>query len=103
MMKTKAKKFVMLLAAGLTIVTSSCKKGFETINTNPNGVIASLPENLLQPALYDVVSRNNTRALRLTHELMQVHVTVSDGDDIQRYLVRPSESDYECIPTGMCS
>lgn len=93
-MKTKSIKFGMLLAAGLSIVTS-CKKDFEKTNTNPNGVVAALPENLLQPALYDVVSRNNTRALRLTHELMQVHVTVSDGDDIQRYLVRPSESDYE--------
>ena len=37
---------------------------------------------------------NQTRALRLTHELMQVHVTTINSDEIHRYIIRPSESDY---------
>ncbi|GAB3924594.1 SusD/RagB family nutrient-binding outer membrane lipoprotein [Mucilaginibacter myungsuensis] len=93
MIKINTKKFALAFAVAITI-TTSCKKDFQQINTNPNGVVAALPENLLQPALYEVVTRGNNRAHRLTHELMQVHVTLSDGDDLQRYLIRPSESDY---------
>ena len=92
-MKIKYKSLLLFFATGM-LLTTSCKKDFQDINTDPNRSTAALPEALLTPALWDVVSRNNTRALRLTNELMQVHVTTSDGDEIHRYVVRPSESDY---------
>src|SRR5687768_2610369 len=80
--------------SSLALCLFSCTKDFKEINTDPNRSIASTPEALLAPALYDVVTRNQTRALRLTNELMQVHVTVSNSDEIHRYVIRPSESDY---------
>ncbi len=92
-MKTTYKSYTLLLLAGLSLV-SACKKDFKELNTDPNRSTAARPEALLTPALWDVVTRNNTRALRLTNELMQTHVTVSDGDEIHRYIIRPSESDY---------
>ena len=53
-----------------------------------------LPETLFATALHTVVNRNLNRAMRLTNELMQVHVTTSDADEIHRYVIRPLESDY---------
>jgi len=92
-MKNIFVRYILLLLTGLTLFVS-CKKGFSEMNTDPNRSTAALPEALLTPALWDVVTRNNNRALRLTNELMQVHVTTSDGDEIHRYVVRPNESDY---------
>ncbi|SOD12316.1 SusD/RagB family nutrient-binding outer membrane lipoprotein [Pedobacter xixiisoli] len=91
-MAIKLNKILVLITA--CILVTSCKSGFEEMNTDPNKSSAALPEALLTSSLWDVVSRNNTRALRLTNELMQVHVTTSDGDEIHRYVVRPGESDY---------
>ncbi|WP_222619800.1 MULTISPECIES: SusD/RagB family nutrient-binding outer membrane lipoprotein [Pontibacter] len=80
--------------AATCLATSSCTKEFEELNTNPNATEAATPSALLAPALHDVVTRNNNRALRLTNELMQVHVTILDTDEIHRYVIRPGESDY---------
>jgi hypothetical protein len=92
-MKTTYKAFCLILLSGV-LLNTSCKKDFKEINTDPNRSAAALPEALLTPSLWDVVTRNNNRALRLTHELMQDHVAISDGDEIHRYVVRPGESDY---------
>jgi hypothetical protein len=89
----KTKKFALVVTTALTLFTS-CKKDFQDINTNKYSVTNALPESLLTPAIYDVVSRNNNRALRLTNELMQDHVTINNGDEIHRYIIRASESDY---------
>src|SRR5688572_17643989 len=78
----------------VVLFLTACTKDFKQMNTNPNGLAAAKPESLLEPALYDVVQKNQTRALRLTNELMQIHVTVINSDEIHRYIVRPSESDY---------
>jgi len=92
-MKTKFNSFILLFAAAIVLATG-CKKDFKAINTDPNKSTDALPEALLTPALWDVVTRNNTRALRLTNELMQDHVSVSDGDEVHRFVLRPGESDY---------
>jgi hypothetical protein len=83
-----------LLAVALGGTLSSCTKDFEEVNTNPNTLPAVRPESLMESAIYSVVQANQTRALRLTHELMQVHVTVINSDEIHRYVIRPSESDF---------
>ncbi|MGV3510279.1 MAG: SusD/RagB family nutrient-binding outer membrane lipoprotein [Sphingobacteriaceae bacterium] len=78
----------------LTAALVSCTKDYQEINTSKDGVRATTPETLLTPALHDVITRNLNRAMRLTHELMQVHVTTSNTDEIHRYVIRPLESDY---------
>jgi hypothetical protein len=87
------KIFVVSLLSTAVITGTSCNKNFDKINTNPNTLPVTLPESLLEPSLYTVVSHNITRALRLTNELMQVHVTTVNSDEIHRYIIRPSESD----------
>lgn len=72
----------------------SCTKDFSELNTSKDGAKYTTPETLLGPAVHDVLKRNLNRCLRLTHELMQVHVTLNDGDEIHRYVIRPQESDY---------
>ncbi|WP_461487018.1 SusD/RagB family nutrient-binding outer membrane lipoprotein, partial [Pedobacter sp.] len=84
------------IIAALIITTSlvSCTKQFKELNTSKDGAKYTTPETLLGPAVHDILKRNLNRCLRLTHELMQVHVTLSDGDEIHRYVIRPQESDY---------
>ena len=81
---------ILVLFSGIV----SCTKDFKEVNTNPNTLSAVRPEALLETAIYATVQANQTRALRLTHELMQVHVTTINSDEIHRYIIRPSESDY---------
>jgi hypothetical protein len=90
----KIKIFTLTALAASCLATSSCTKDFEELNTNPNETVAATPASLLAPALHDVVTRNNNRALRLNNELMQVHATILDSDEIHRYVIRPGESDY---------
>jgi len=82
-----------MMLSGVGMI-SSCSKDFEKINTNPNTVSAVRPEALIEASIYDLVTKNQTRALRITNELMQVHVTTINSDEIHRYIIRPSESDY---------
>jgi hypothetical protein len=84
--------FSAFLLAGIGF--ASCTKDFTEVNTNPNTLSAVRPESLLESAIYATVQANQNRALRLTHELMQVHVTTINSDEIHRYIIRPSESDY---------
>lgn len=80
----------LLLATGLF----SCKKDFSEINDDPNRSAIANPETLIAPTIYRIVNVNQNRALRLNNELMQVHVTVINSDEIHRYVIRPSESEY---------
>lgn len=90
------KQFKITLAAILTagILFTSCTKDFKEVNTNPNTLPETRPELLLESAIYSVRNANQTREHRLVHEMMQVHVTVVNSDEIHRYIIRPSESDY---------
>lgn len=91
-MKLNIKVAAALLVSGIAM--AGCNKDFDKTNTNPNGVAFTTPESLVEDAVYDIVTRNQTRALRLTNELMQVHVTTVNSDEIHRYIIRPAESDY---------
>ena len=90
------KHLKITLAAILTagILFTSCTKDFKEVNTNPNTLPETRPELLLESAIYSVRNANQTREHRLVHEMMQVHVTVVNSDEIHRYIIRPSESDY---------
>lgn len=84
---------LLLLLSGLTALYS-CRKDFKEINKNPNASTTATPEALLGPALYGTVNNNLSRAMRLNNVLMQDHVPLSNNNDIGRYMIRPSESDY---------
>ncbi|MBO0360223.1 SusD/RagB family nutrient-binding outer membrane lipoprotein [Hymenobacter sp. BT186] len=84
----------LLLAAATLGPISACTDGFEEMNVNPNQNPNVVPETLLAPALTDLVKRNMDRALRLTNDLMQVHVARNDNDEVHRYVIRTAEADY---------
>jgi len=91
----KIRLLTWLLSAAVAVATlPACTKGFEEMNINPNQNPNVVPETLLAPALTDVVKRNMDRAMRLTNELMQVHVSRQDNDEVHRYVIRPAEADY---------
>ncbi|MCH7400311.1 SusD/RagB family nutrient-binding outer membrane lipoprotein [Belliella kenyensis] len=75
-------------------VSASCTADFVDMNINPNTSVVANPESLLAPTLHDLVWRNQNRAMRLTNEIMQVHVTTVDSREFHRYFIRPTESDY---------
>lgn len=95
-MKNKFKIYsTSLLVSAILVTTSSCKKDFKEINTNPNTSEFALPQALLAPAITNVVRANMNRSQRVTNELMQVTVNQGDQDGkIFRYEIRTSEADY---------
>lgn len=90
----KTCKISLLTILSAVVLLTSCSKDFKEVNTNPNALPETRPELLLESAIYAVRNANQTREHRLTHEMMQVHVTITNSDEIHRYIIRPSESDY---------
>jgi hypothetical protein len=83
--------YIMLL---FTAGMSSCKKGFEKTNTDPNGTPNALPQQLLAPALVNTVSANMLRNRNFNNELMQVTVDASDAEGrVFRYDVKRTWAD----------
>jgi hypothetical protein len=93
MKKIKLLAWLLLATTSLGAV-SACTDGFEELNVNPNQNPNVIPETLLAPALTDLVKRNMDRNMRITNELMQVHVSRQDNDEIHRYVIRTAEADY---------
>lgn len=91
----KYTSIIYLITALVCFSTSSCKKGFEDMNTNPNTSEHALPQALLAPAIANIVTANMSRSQRITNELMQVTVNMGDTDGkIFRYDIVKSEADY---------
>lgn len=85
------------IAAALLCSTlfTSCKDGFEEVNTDPINTPRALPQQLLAPALVGTVGANMIRNRNFNNELMQVTVSLSDGDaSVFRYEFRNSWSAY---------
>jgi hypothetical protein len=79
----------------LSTVLSSCDKGFEGVNTDPIGTSTTTANQLLAPALVNVLSANMLRNRNFNNELMQVTVDISDADGkVFRYDYRRNWSDY---------
>lgn len=79
----------------LAISLSSCEKGFNEMNTDPNGTPNALPQQLLAPALVNTVSYNMLRSRSFNNELMQVTVDASDSEGkVFRYDVKRTWADY---------
>lgn len=85
--------YILLLAFGVSL--SSCDKKFEEINTDPIGKGTTTPNQLLAPALVNVLYANMSRNRSFNNELMQVTVALSDAEaQVFRYDYRRSWSDY---------
>jgi hypothetical protein len=83
----------IILSAFTTLI--SCKKDFNEVNTDPIGKSATTPNQLLAPALVNVLQANMVRNRNFNNELMQVTVDVSDAEGrIFRYDVRRAFADY---------
>lgn len=88
---TKTALLLLLTVVGLT----GCKKGFEELNTDPIGRGAVQANQLLAPALVNVLHANMNRNRNFNNELMQVTVDISDADGkVFRYDFRRNWSDY---------
>lgn len=87
------RSFSLLVFVGL--MTASCTKNFEEINTNPNGVRYVSPDQLLPTTLIGSLNANMIRNRNFNNELMQVTVSSTDADGaVFRYDYRPNWSDY---------
>jgi len=85
----------MGIAFLLPFLMVSCKNNFEEINTDPVNTPNALPEQLLAPALVSTLNANMIRNRNFNNELMQVTVSISDGDaTVFRYEFRRTFSDY---------
>ncbi|MBB5395049.1 SusD/RagB family nutrient-binding outer membrane lipoprotein [Mucilaginibacter sp. AK015] len=92
-MKNNLKVIWMMMLC--VFIVTSCKKGFEEINTDPNGTPNALPKQLLAPALVNMVSYNLIRSRNFNNELMQVTVDPGDGEGkVFRYDIRRTLADY---------
>ncbi|MBA4139297.1 MAG: SusD/RagB family nutrient-binding outer membrane lipoprotein [Segetibacter sp.] len=79
----------------ISLVLSSCTKGFQELNTDPNTVPTELPSQLLGPALVNTVTLGMLRNRNFNNELMQVTVAPSDAEGtVFRYDFRSNWSDY---------
>ena len=77
-------KTVCLISAAAFF--TSCDKGFEEINTDPNRISTISPGTLLNPTLFELASFNMQKADDVTFDLMQVALNFpSPTGGIHRY------------------
>ncbi|HYE53666.1 MAG TPA: SusD/RagB family nutrient-binding outer membrane lipoprotein, partial [Chitinophagaceae bacterium] len=78
--------FYSLAVAAAITTASSCEKGFEEINTDPNRISVISPGTLLNPIIYEVASFNMQKSDDVTFDLMQVSLAFpSPTGGIHRY------------------
>lgn len=79
----------------VSMAMSSCTKGFEELNTDPNNIPDALPQQLLAPALVNTLTYNMIRNRNFNNELMQVTVNMSEAEgQVFRYDFRSNLADY---------
>jgi hypothetical protein len=77
-----------------SLVLSSCTKGFEELNTDPNNIPIAKPAQLLTPAVVGILNNNLLRNRNFNNELMQVTVDPSDAEGrVFRYDIRANVGD----------
>ena len=91
-MKTLLK--TSIICAALSLSMGSCTKDFVKMNTNPNESSAVSPQSLLAPTIYNIITANLDRNLRINNEFMQVTVTRNDNREFHRYEVRATETEF---------
>jgi hypothetical protein len=75
----------------IILISTSCTKDFEDINTDPNRPKTITPGVMLGQLQYRIVNSSMTASRRFTHELMQVDAPRSSpsGNGLHRYVVDP--------------
>ncbi len=93
-MKTILYKIVFAVVL-LSMLLTSCTKGFTDLNTDPNNTPVAKPHQLLAPALVGIMGYNMLRNRNFNNELMQVTVDMGDGEGkVFRYDYRFNWGDY---------
>jgi hypothetical protein len=85
----------VIMALAIAISFSSCDKNFKEINTDPIGLPTTSPNQLLAPALVNILSANMRQNRDFNNELMQVTVIPQlDAEGaVFRYDIRRSWAD----------
>ena len=77
---------INIVLLSVVFFMSSCEKGFEEINTDPNRISTISPGTLLNPTLYELASFNMQKSDDITFELMQVSIPFpSPAGGVHRY------------------
>lgn len=90
-MIAKVKSFIII--SSVVCLLLGCTKNYDKLNINPNGVSVAVPERLLNPALYALVSTNIRANYNLNNEIVQTFVARGEISEIHRYVIRTSASD----------
>lgn len=89
-MKSKIKYFLSSTLA-LILLVSSCTKGFEDMNTDPNNIDKVVPGALMAPILYDMATFSSSRNYAFTWQLMQVGFPYpATATGVHRYDITPT-------------
>ncbi|WP_400262065.1 SusD/RagB family nutrient-binding outer membrane lipoprotein [Sphingobacterium sp. SG20118] len=79
----------------LSMSLQSCDKGFIDLNTDPVKTTNAYPSQFMANAFLNAITANMSRNRSFTNELMQVTVSIGEGDGkVFRYDFRPSWSSY---------
>ncbi|KIA96422.1 hypothetical protein OC25_01300 [Pedobacter kyungheensis] len=93
-MKKNLYKSIAVLGVLMTTL-SACDKDFQEVNIDPINILSTTPDKLLAPALVNTLTPGMIRNRNFNNELMQVTVSISDGDGtVFRYEYRNTYSDY---------
>lgn len=85
--------YTLLFVFGVSFF--SCKKDFNEVNSDPIGKTTTTANQLLAPALVNVLSANMVRNRNFNNELMQVTVDLGDSEGkVFRYDLRRNLADY---------
>ncbi|NBA77901.1 SusD/RagB family nutrient-binding outer membrane lipoprotein [Emticicia sp. ODNR4P] len=88
-------KKLIFLYAFLFLALTSCTEGMEELNHDPEGVSSATAGSFMNTAILEGVNTGLSRSHRLNNELMQVTVSLTEGNTVfHRYVLFPSESDY---------
>ena len=94
-MKRMSIKINLIVLLAFSITISSCQKNFKEINTDPIGESTTTANKLLAPAMVNVLAANMSRNRSFNNELMQVTVSLSDGEaQVFRYDFRRTWADF---------
>jgi hypothetical protein len=93
-MRKNLYKVIAVLGVAITTL-SACDKDFQEVNIDPINILSTTPDKLLAPALVNTLTPGMSRNRNFNNELMQVTVSISDGDGtVFRYEYRNTYSDY---------
>ncbi|WP_051054091.1 SusD/RagB family nutrient-binding outer membrane lipoprotein [Fibrella aestuarina] len=83
----------LLVVSACLLMALGCTQSMDDLLHDPEAVTTATSGSFLNTAILNGVNVGLSRSHRLNHELMQVTVSLTDGQ-FHRYVLIPSESDY---------